>query len=64
VEETEQKVTGSYTRRDRITAGIIGVFLVGVALVMADIAADGRLSRPFGGGPAAEAERYTREAVS
>jgi len=64
VDDTELQVTGTYTRRDRITAAVIGLALLGAALLMADIASDGRLSRPLGTGPAAEAERYTREAVA
>jgi hypothetical protein len=63
VDDTELQVTGTYTRRDRITAALIGLAMIGAAILMADIATDGRLSRPFGGA-AAEAERYTREAVA
>jgi hypothetical protein len=58
------QVTGAYTARDRITAGAIAVFLAGIALLMADIAADGRLSRRLGGSPASEAERITKEAAA
>lgn len=52
-----------YETRERVAAGVLcGLFLF-LGLVMADIATNGRISSRFGGSPADEAERYTKEAV-
>ena len=57
--------TGLYDRRDRITAALIAAAMIFAAVLMADIAADGRVSAWLDrAGPAEEAERIAREAVS
>ena len=53
-----------YAPGERITAGISGVVLLLVVLVMFDIATNGRLLAALGGSPVEEAERITREAAA
>lgn len=53
-----------YAPGDRISAGIIGGALLFVAVLLLDIASNGRISARFGGSPVDEAERITREAVT
>lgn len=53
-----------YAPGDRITAGIIGAALIFTAVLMTDIASNGKLLSRFGGSPVDEAERITREAVT
>jgi hypothetical protein len=38
-----------YTVRDKIMAGVLGGFFLGLVIVMADIVLDGKLAEWFGG---------------
>lgn len=57
-------VPPDYAPGDRISAGVCAVVLLAAGVLLIDIATNGRLLQCFGGSPAAEAERYTREAVT
>lgn len=59
----QEPPTQRYAPGERITAGISGVVMLLLVLVMFDIATDGRLLAALGGSPVDEAERIAREAV-
>ena len=60
-EPQAQPPAQGYETRDRISAAVISVVLLGVALLMADIATNGRFTRTFNRGPVEQAEAITRE---
>ncbi len=60
----EPPTTPDYAPGDRISAAVCSVILLAVGVLLADIAANGRVLRRFTASPVDEAERITREAVT